>query len=61
MNKDEIGKAISMSYQEGLMRAYDNREFAVFMFLEGMKFQRTGEVRKDSFKELLKQAGKKEE
>ena len=33
MNKDEIAKAISMSYQEGLMRAYDNRELAAFMFI----------------------------
>lgn len=61
MNKDEIEKAISMSYQEGLMRAYDNRELAAFMFIEGMKFQRTGEARKDSFEELLNQSETKEE
>lgn len=50
-----------MSYQEGLMRAYDNREFAAFMFIEGMKFQRTGEARKDSFEEILNQSETKEE
>ena len=58
MNKNEIAKAMYASYQEGLMRAYDNKELAAFMFMEGMNFQRTRKARKDSFKELLKQTEK---
>lgn len=53
MDKGKIAEAISKSYEEGLGRAYDSRQMVAFMFLEGMRFQKTGKVRENSLDKIL--------
>ena len=62
MDKGKIAEAISKSYEEGLDRAYDSRQMAAFMFLEGMRFQKTGKVRENLLDNILtEKKGYKEE
>ena len=42
---EELANAYKPSYDEGLLRGYGLESMAFFMFLEGMKFAETGEVR----------------
>ena len=53
MDKREIAEAISKSYEEGLDRAYDSRQMVAFMFMEGMRFQKTGKARENLLDKIL--------
>ncbi len=45
-NKSEF-KAAHIAFQNGLLRGYDIQAMAHYMFLQGMRFQKTGEMPKD--------------
>ena len=44
--QEEIMQAFKPSFEVGLLRCYGLETMAYFMFLEGMKFVQTGEIRK---------------
>ncbi len=47
--KEEIMEAFSPSLEEGLLRCYGLEAMAFFMFLEGVKFAQSGEIRKVNY------------
>lgn len=44
--QEEIMQAFNPSLELGFLRCYDLKTMAFFMFLEGVKFGQTGEIRK---------------
>lgn len=44
--QEEIMQAFTPSLELGLLRCYGLETMAYFMFLEGVKFAQTGEIRK---------------
>lgn len=47
--------AITHSYNEALNHCLSGHDLITFMFIEGMKYQKTGEIRKDPLEEKLKE------
>ena len=42
---EELANSYKPSFEEGLLRGYDLEAMAFFMFLEGIKFTQTGNIR----------------
>ena len=54
MNKEEIQnleeyKAATIAFRNGCIRCYDLEAMAHYMFIQGIKFGKTGEMPKEEF------------
>lgn len=59
MKKEDIKntpewKAAGIAYRNGCLRCYDLSEMAFYMFLEGIKFGKTGKIPQDEIDNMLR-------
>ena len=57
MTKEEIIKAASITYGNAMRRALWGKTLACYMFTEGMKYQKTGEMPVDDLDKIMEGIG----